>query len=285
MDLNGDGKLDILSGSYSRMGAATMAGLFHVIYGSEDGFQKAQSLAGTDKNPLIIPIVEGKDRITKAICTRPTAVDWDHDGDLDLVVGNFEGTFYLFRGKGKGTFAPSPELMTCEGRELRVSGAHSDPFAVDWDGDGDLDLVSGSAQGGVEWSENVAGKGKEPELRLFKRLLKAAGHGIAAKDEPSSSTRVWVDDVNGDGKLDLLVGDNAIINHPAKGLSEAEMLEKKKEWQEKIDAVMAEMSKAPAAEDRRPPADLSKKYQELYRSRDEFMTEERTGYVWLYLRK
>lgn len=285
MDLNGDGKLDILSGSYSRMGAKTMAGLFHVLYGSDEGFKEAQSLTGTDKKPLIIPIVEGVDKITKAICTRPTAVDWDHDGDLDLVVGNFEGTLFLFRGKGKGTFDPDPELMKCEGSELRVSGAHSDPFAVDWDSDGDLDLVSGSAQGGVEWSENVAGKGKEPELRPFQRILKAPGYGLAPDDEPSSGTRVWVDDVNGDGKLDLLVGDNATINHPAEGITAAEMQEKKKVWQKEIDEVRAEMSKARTAKANEARAELSKKYQELYQSRSEFMTEERTGFVWLYLRK
>ncbi|MFP6876373.1 MAG: FG-GAP-like repeat-containing protein [Roseibacillus sp.] len=285
MDLNGDGKMDILSGSYSRMGAETMAGLFQVIYGSDEGFSKAVALKGTDDMPLLIPIKDGKDKITKAICTRPTAVDWDHDGDLDLVVGNFEGTFYLFRGQGRGKFAPKPELLKCEERELRVSGGHSDPFMVDWDGDGDLDLVSGSAQGGVEWAENTAAKGEEPALCSFQRLLAAPGYGAAEKGAPSNSTRVWIEDVNGDGKLDLLLGDNAIINHPAKGLTEEEMAVKKKEWQKEVDATMAEMNKASASKDGRPPEELMTKYRELYKSRSKFMTEERTGYVWLYLRK
>ncbi|NJN14803.1 MAG: hypothetical protein HC813_04155 [Planctomycetes bacterium] len=36
MDLNGDGNIDILSGSYSRQDR-DMAGLFQVLWGREDG--------------------------------------------------------------------------------------------------------------------------------------------------------------------------------------------------------------------------------------------------------
>ena len=43
--------------------------------------------------------------MTENICTRPFAVDWDGDGHLDLVVGNFAGTFYWFKGEGKGKFS------------------------------------------------------------------------------------------------------------------------------------------------------------------------------------
>ena len=55
MDLDGDGRRDILSGSYSRMEQA-MAGLFQVLYGKADGtFRRAEVLKGTDGEPLIIP--------------------------------------------------------------------------------------------------------------------------------------------------------------------------------------------------------------------------------------
>ena len=53
MDLDGDGHLDILSGSYSDTDRE--AGLFHVLYGKGDGtFRKAEVLKGTDGQPLII---------------------------------------------------------------------------------------------------------------------------------------------------------------------------------------------------------------------------------------
>src|SRR6516165_11243051 len=142
-----------------------MAGLFQVLYGKADGtFRKAEVLKGTDGEPLIIPLDDPK-QIVENICTRPFAVDWDGDGHLDLVVGNFAGSFYWFPGEGKGQFRPKPEAIQVGGKPLKIDGHHSDPFAIDWDGDGDLDLVSGSASGGVQWSENVAGAGKLPELR------------------------------------------------------------------------------------------------------------------------
>ena len=101
MDLNGDGSADILSGSYSRQ-SSDMAGLFQVLWGQPNGtFKKAQILEGTDSEPLIIP-TKTRDEITLTICTRPFAVDWTGNGNLDLIVGNFKGTFYRFIGEGKG---------------------------------------------------------------------------------------------------------------------------------------------------------------------------------------
>ena len=275
MEINGDGHLDILSGSYSRM-EQPMAGLFQVLYGKADGtFKTAEVLKGTDGEPLIIPI-EGSEQQTENICTRPFAVDWDADGYLDLVVGNFTGTFYWFKGEGMGKFQPKPEAIKAGDRPLQVEGAHSDPFAVDWDGDGDLDLLSGSSDGGVQWAENGAGKGKLPDLRPFQWLVKTAraGERGGRLDEgqlkgPTTSTRVWVDDVNGDGKLDLLVGDSVTLVSPAKGLSPEEFEKKFAAWQKAVDK---------GGQD-------NQARMKLYQQRAEFMKEDMTGFVWLYLQK
>ncbi|HZY88642.1 MAG TPA: VCBS repeat-containing protein, partial [Gemmataceae bacterium] len=232
MDIDGDGHPDILSGSYSRMDR-DMAGLFQVLYGKGDGtFRKAEVLKGADGKPLIIP-AQGDAQLTEKICTRPFAVDWDGDGHLDLVVGNFAGTFYWFKGQGKGKFLPKPELIKAGGAPLRLKGAHSDPFVIDLDGDGALDLVSGCSDGGVYWARNRAGKGKVPDLEPFRPLIKPAPpvkHGQPLRESdlkgPTHATRVWVADVNGDGKLDLLVGDCVTLVSPAPGVSEAEMKKK-----------------------------------------------------------
>ena len=123
MDLNKDGYNDILSGSYSRM-EQSMAGLFQVLWGQAGGkFKEAAVLKGTDNEPLIIPIKD-KDEQLENICTRPWAVDWDGDGNLDLVVGNFGGTFYLFEGTGKGKFAPKPEPLMAGSNRLKIQGHH-----------------------------------------------------------------------------------------------------------------------------------------------------------------
>jgi hypothetical protein len=288
VDIDGDGHLDILSGSYSRMDKE-MAGLFQVMYGKSDGtFRKAEVLKGTDGKPLIIPL--NGQPMTENICTRPFAVDWDGDGHLDLVVGNFSGTFYWFKGEGKGKFRPTPEIIKTGGVPLRIEGHHSDPFVVDWDGDGALDLLSGSSNGGVQWARNRAGKGKPPDLGPFEWLIKPSrpmnrGQFLAEKEltGPTTATRVWVADVNGDGKLDLLVGDSVTLVSPAKSVSADEFKKKFAAWEKAFAAASNEVSAETGDQAKR-----TKAYEELnrlYRQRAEFMIEDRTGFVWLYLRK
>jgi hypothetical protein len=288
VDLDGDGRRDILSGSYSRM-ERSMAGLFQVLWGQRDGtFKKAEVLNGIDGKPLIIPVV-GDDWV-KNICTRPFAVDWDGDGHLDLVVGNFSGTFYWFKGQGKGKFLPKPEEIKAGHEPLQVHGHHSDPFVIDWDGDGDLDLLSGSSDGGVQWAENRAGAGKLPELEGFRPLIKhgpQVGYGQIVRDadlkEPQSCTRIWVDDVNSDGKLDILVGDLVTLISPADHVTEGEFKKKFADWNKSISDAAPRLNSP--GKDEKSQNDARERYQELYNRRSDFMKEDRTGFVWLYLQK
>jgi hypothetical protein len=303
VDIDGDGNLDILSGSYSRM-ESDMAGLFQVMYGKPDGtFRKAEVLKGTDGRPLIIP-TEKKEALTDKICTRPFAADWDGDGKLDLVVGNFAGTFYWFKGEGNGRFRPKPELIKSGGEPLRLlgvprgegafarhgHGCHSDPFIIDWDGDGALDLLSGSSNGGVQWARNRAGKGKPPELGPFEWLIKPGrvpefGEPLSEEEltGPTTCTRIWVADVNGDGKLDLLVGDSVTLITPAQGVSPEEFKKKSAAWRKSVEAALKEFVAAKDNASQRDKA--NERYRKVYEQRTEFMKEEQTGFVWLYLQK
>lgn len=266
-----------------------MAGLFQVLFGKSDGtFRKAEVLKGTDGQPLIIAIADQKQQ-TENICTRPFAADWDGDSHIDLVVGNFSGTFYWFKGEGTGKFEPKAQIIETDGSPVRINGAHSDPFVIDWDGDGDLDLLSGSSNGGVFWAKNRAGKGKTPVLEAFAALIqpgRQVAYGEPLREDdlkgPTTSTRIWVDDCNADGKLDILVGDSVTLVSPAKGLSVDEFKKRHAEWQEEFRQVSQAFQ---AGGDAKAQEELSRKYQDVYQKRSTFMTEDRTGFVWLYLQK
>jgi len=262
-----------------------MAGLFQVLWGAPGGkFKEASVLKGTDQEPLIIPGGQGE-----KTCTRPTAVDWNGDGKLDLIVGNYNGTFFLFTGEGNGKFEPKAEPLMAGASPLRINGGHGDPVVVDWDGDGDLDILSGSGEGGgVYWAENTAGAGKPPALKQFTTLIKpgpAFQFGQLLKESdlngPAGNTRIWVDDVNGDGKLDILVGDRVTLVSMAKGISKKEYSEKVAQWKSGFDAAVKATNEARNDEER----DAAQKKLNALPGRADFMKEESTGYVWLYKRK
>jgi FG-GAP-like repeat len=286
VELNGDGNIDILSGSYSRQDE-DMAGLFQVLWGQKGGtWKKPEALNGSDGQPLLLPkSSDSDDAVIDRICTRPTAVDLDGDGKLDIVAGNFRGTFAWFRGEGGGKFAPKAEWLQAGDQPAAVD-SHGDPFFVDHDGDGDLDLFSGSAQGGVFLFPNVGSK-TAPKFAAKVTLLEATGHrgmdaatvhfGDAHITAPQSDTRVWLADVDGDQKLDLLVGDTARLIHLVDGVDEKTGREKYAAWQKK----QQEFFKQPQPESEDGQQKWQAAYEALEKEREAFATEESTGFVWL----
>ena len=140
---------------------------------------------------------------------------------------------------------------------------------VDWDGDGDLDLLSGSSEGGVQWAENPPGPGSRLDWSPFDPLIEHGPrleYGQILRDEelkgPLSCTRIWVDDFNSDGKLDLLVGDCALVS-PAEGLTEAEFKKKFAEWNKSIGEAVSQLNSAVNDEKKREKA--QQHYQEIYK--------------------
>lgn len=144
------------------------------------------------------------------------AFDWDGDGDLDLLVGDIRGRIHLVPNLG------TPEAWKF-GKEIPLSAGgaaiatpHGDagPFVADWDGDGLPDLLSGAGDGSVLWFRNE-GTRKEPRLAAGVVLVPPGkvDYGPDAPREPHRGVRskVCVADWNGDGRPDLLVGDFATM--------------------------------------------------------------------------
>src|SRR5262249_59612260 len=99
---------------------------------------------------------------------------------------------------------------------------------------------------------------------------------------PTHATRVWVADFNGDGKLDLIVGDCVTLVSPAKGVSEEEFKKKYAEWEKDLQAALKALNSARDPKDRQK---ASQEYQKVYGQRSAFMRQEMTGFVGLDLQK
>lgn len=126
--------------------------------------------------------------------------DWDGDGRFDLLVGQTRD-IVLYRNRGaKG----EPEFEAPVRVEAPEGGfpTRPSPFVVDWDGDGTRDLLVGAEQGGVFFFRN-AGRGKTWKLEKGVPLT-TAGEPLATG---GSRTRFTVTHWDGDGHLDLVVGD------------------------------------------------------------------------------
>jgi hypothetical protein len=147
------------------------------------------------------------------------AVDWDEDGDLDLLLGSNGGKLYLRVNEGtkeKAAFATESVPLESDGAPLEVAGHELIPSIADWDGDGLFDVLCGSGFGGAFWFRN-AGKKGEPKLEPAKELVEThvARRERGAKEPAESSEPTWPGertqvvavDYDADGDLDLLVGD------------------------------------------------------------------------------
>lgn len=298
--------MDVLSGSYSRMEGG-MAGLFFVLEGQKGGgYAAAKALTSDGKAPLIIGDPSADDGVDiERICTRPFAADLNGDGFLDIVSGNFAGYFAVFNGLEGGRFEPTATwLMGADGERLRVE-MHSDPTLADMDGDGDLDLVSGDDGGSVMLFPNVGSK-TAPSFGKGITLLKGmdSHYDPNAKlvlgddhiKRPQSSTRIAVADVNGDGKSDILVGDNLTLHFPADGVDTADIPKRLAEWQKAMDELEASQPEIDWGDGEDEEFELSEEdeaameahweqMEKLYEQRSEFIRDESTGSVWLMLQK
>lgn len=136
------------------------------------------------------------------------AVDWDDDGDLDLVLGSFEGNFYLRLNEGSArepAFATESILLERDGEPLQIEGRDAIPKIVDWDGDGRFDILTGSGEGGAYWLHNIGKKGA-PQFADPEEIVAPSG-GKGTDGWPGKRTQVCATDFDCDGDLDLLIGD------------------------------------------------------------------------------
>ena len=189
-DIDGDGDLDLFVG--------VLGGAFNPQRTASDNFFFLERTADGD---LTLRTRRYLSTIDVGSESTPTLADIDGDGDLDLLVGNKidpatldRGRLYLFRNTGTPT---TPEFRLADTLDV-ASTYHVAPLFADLDADGDLDLLLGSWNDGVMilWNE---GTRTEPTF--------VRDDSLTVRITRGSQTTPAVGDLDGDGDLDLLVGE------------------------------------------------------------------------------
>ena len=193
-----------------------------------DGFSYFEN-TGTSSEPRYAPATRLKDPDGREIrmdlqMIVPVAFDWDRDGDHDLITGDEDGRVAFIENLGRVTQGHAPVFLPPvyfqQEADTLKCGALATPACTDWDGDGDLDILSGNTAGYIEFFENLSGPRIAQPTWAAPRRLAADGNTFRIMAGPNGSiqgpaeakwgyTTFSVADWNLDGLPDIVL--NSIL--------------------------------------------------------------------------
>jgi choice-of-anchor C domain-containing protein len=179
VDINGDGRVDLVA-------AGDQSGLRLFVNAGNGSFVERVGA----QNPF--------NGLGFAYDPAPAFADIDNDGDVDMVLGEYGGTFHTYRNSN-GVFAEVTGAAN-PFNGLNVGGSHAKPAFVDFDGDGDLDMVAGSYSGNYSAFRNN-GDGSFTQVTGGANPFNGINGGLMDS--------LGFVDLNGDGRLDLVTGADA----------------------------------------------------------------------------
>jgi hypothetical protein len=162
-DYDGDGILDLIVGvgdwgdygwdnAFDDKGRWTRGPLHGYVYLIHN--------EGTNEIPRYVKaekILVGGEPVDVYGMPSPNFADFDGDGDLDLICGEFIDKFTWFENIGNRTHPryAAGRHLTYMDKPLQMNLCMIVPVAMDWDKDGDIDLVVGQEDGRVALVENT----------------------------------------------------------------------------------------------------------------------------------
>jgi hypothetical protein len=210
IDFDNDGDLDIINGiddwfeygwdnAYDENGNWTNGPLRGFVYWFEND-------NGTFKNKG--KIRAGNKPLETYGAPGANMADFDNDGKLDLICGEFVDKLTWFKNVGTQSnpeFAEGKFLLDKEGDTIRLHVQMITPTAVDFDKDGNIDLLAGDEDGSVAYLRNT-GKVKN-NMPVFESVVylkqKADNLKFGALSTPFSI------DWDEDGVDDIICGNSA----------------------------------------------------------------------------
>ena len=184
MDFDGDGRLDLISGSTSNDRAA-----FHVFRRKKDGSWAPRQRFEVTPADKVSQLMGG---------SFVTAADWNGDGVPDLLIRRGLGSGILV---ALGPFEENEPIALSQEIDFKPKGFVRDFAVADWDRDGKPDLLVRQVfldegnKHGIYWYKNLGGTGL-PKLAEGKLLVEFPFDHV---------TGFCVADWNGDGWPDLIV--------------------------------------------------------------------------------
>jgi len=179
-DLDGDGDMDLLVGEEDGV----------MQYFENTGSATDPQFAAPQRNPFGLN--------SSYYFALPEFADIDGDGDMDLLVGEYYGAMQYFENTGS---VSAPQFAVPQANPFGLDSTYviSMPDFADLDGDGDLDLLVGEYYGAMHYYENT-GTTSNPQF------------GAAQLNPFGLDSTYYVSfpdlaDLDGDGDLDLLVGE------------------------------------------------------------------------------
>ncbi len=212
-DYDGDGALDVIVGvgdwadygwdnAFDEQGRWTRGPLHGYVY-----FIRNKGTSEKPEYARAIKVRADGEPVDVYGMPSPNLADFDGDGDLDLICGEFVDSFTWFENTGTRTMPryAAGRLLMYEAEPLRMDLCMIVPVALDWDKDGDVDLVVGQEDGRVALVENTGRvSGGMPRFlppKFFKQQAEDVKFGALVT--PYSF------DWDGDGDEDLICGNTA----------------------------------------------------------------------------